>query len=255
MLTTFLYVCVYRMYGQSQERRIPAFFSLKRLEYMGCVLCGLLLFANVWAYLRHPHPYFVAPVFIGFVTLIALVSRVRARAGKRLPSSEIPTEWQKRSVTSQAVWIAVALTYTAGLCDSFILCSTADTWPSTLPGSASTVFILGCLISVILSAGYIFSLGLHLHLIRLQSASSSISNSDVTRPPDTESHPAETAGAMDEAAIDCIVCMEKARDTVLVPCGHFAYCNRCARNIMRRTPARCALCSQTPDDLCYVYTS
>eukprot|EP00930_Biecheleria_cincta_P067419 TRINITY_DN539_c0_g2_i1.p1 TRINITY_DN539_c0_g2~~TRINITY_DN539_c0_g2_i1.p1 ORF type:complete len:567 (-),score=53.76 TRINITY_DN539_c0_g2_i1:156-1856(-) len=259
MLTTLLYVCVYRMTGQSRARRIPAIFTLMRLEYTGCIVCGLLILTNLWSFLRHPHPYFVAPVFIGFATFIALVTQMRARAGKRQSCPGPFTEWQKRSVTNQAVWIAVALTYTAGLCDSFILCSTAGTWPSTLPRSVQNVFIVGCLISLILSAGYGFSLWLHLHMIRLRSACRAVVHSQVTRSPDEESPATASSvpavGETIEAAIECIICMESARDTVLVPCGHYAYCNRCAMDIVRRTPARCALCRQTADDAVQVYSS
>lgn len=261
MFTTFLYVCVYRKSGQSRATRIPAIFSMLRLEYMGCVLCGLLILMTLWSFLLHPSPVFVAPFFIGFATFIALVTHVRARTGKRQPSPGPFTEWQKRSVTSQAVGIAVALTYAAGLCDSFMLCSTAGIWPSTLCKSALNVFNFGCLISLILSAGYGFSLWLHLHMIRLRSASRTIVNSQVTRPPDAESPSAAAAegatlsASAAEATIDCIICMENARDTVLVPCGHFAYCNRCAMDIVCRTPARCALCRQPADDACQVYSS
>mmetsp|Transcript_19306 Transcript_19306/g.42071 ORF Transcript_19306/g.42071 Transcript_19306/m.42071 type:complete len:538 (-) Transcript_19306:143-1756(-) len=49
---------------------------------------------------------------------------------------------------------------------------------------------------------------------------------------------------------DCVVCYAAAKDTALLPCGHFCVCYSCAREL-RLSPARnrCPLCRQSVHDI------
>ena len=41
---------------------------------------------------------------------------------------------------------------------------------------------------------------------------------------------------------ECCVCLEKTRNTVLVPCHHMCLCESCAEDIMKNLKASCPLC-------------
>jgi len=43
-------------------------------------------------------------------------------------------------------------------------------------------------------------------------------------------------------ANECCVCLEKTRNTVLVPCHHLCLCELCAENLMQNTKASCPMC-------------
>jgi len=43
-------------------------------------------------------------------------------------------------------------------------------------------------------------------------------------------------------ANECCVCLEKTRNTVLVPCHHLCLCESCAEDLMSNTKASCPLC-------------
>ena len=43
--------------------------------------------------------------------------------------------------------------------------------------------------------------------------------------------------------VDCIICMEKEYDVVMVPCGHYCMCHDCANKILGSTK-KCPICRQ-----------
>ncbi|XP_068729626.1 tumor susceptibility gene 101 protein-like [Montipora capricornis] len=51
---------------------------------------------------------------------------------------------------------------------------------------------------------------------------------------------------------DCIICMEKKSDSVLIPCGHLGFCLRCA-NELKRTTTVCPVCRKNIDQVLRVY--
>ncbi|XP_068681658.1 tumor susceptibility gene 101 protein-like [Montipora foliosa] len=51
---------------------------------------------------------------------------------------------------------------------------------------------------------------------------------------------------------DCIICMEKKSDSVLIPCGHLGVCLRCA-NELKRTTTVCPVCRKNIDQVIRVY--
>jgi hypothetical protein len=42
---------------------------------------------------------------------------------------------------------------------------------------------------------------------------------------------------------DCIVCMDKKYEVVLVPCGHYCLCKECAQHL-QKSKSNCPLCRQ-----------
>ncbi len=46
--------------------------------------------------------------------------------------------------------------------------------------------------------------------------------------------------------MECLVCLEKEHDVVIVPCGHFCMCNECANQI-KCSSGKCPLCRGTID--------
>lgn len=49
----------------------------------------------------------------------------------------------------------------------------------------------------------------------------------------------------------CVVCLENARDEVLVPCGHMVLCQDCCADIMASTN-ECPMCRETIEDHCTI---
>lgn len=47
----------------------------------------------------------------------------------------------------------------------------------------------------------------------------------------------------DEDSTDCIICMERDYDVVMVPCGHYCMCQECANKILSST-GKCPICRQ-----------
>jgi len=267
LLDTFAYVCIYRVLGYRRGRHIPPWLTLKRMEAAACILCFLLILMNVWGCLLHVDALFVAPVFIGITTLGALGSQLLTTLKKRHPSTGPFNHWQRRQVTAQGIAVAVAFTYIAGLCDSIIMCSVARVWPTSLQGQGLHVFVWSILVNLLLSAGYGCSLIANLHLMRL-GAVRQVQNSDTaaitsqhdsrvaadapSRPAPAASLESESVGSSREE-IECVVCMEELRDTVLVPCGHIALCSGCARTIAASRRPVCPICNRNVDDVCRVY--
>jgi len=67
MITTALYICIYRIMGQSQGRWIPWWLTLKRMEFVACFLCFLLTSLSIAGGVRHVQGAFLAPTFIGHI--------------------------------------------------------------------------------------------------------------------------------------------------------------------------------------------
>lgn len=64
------------------------------------------------------------------------------------------------------------------------------------------------------------------------------------------SAPASSDGRMDDEDVQCAVCMEKPRDTLLRPCGHVAMCLTCAqRMLMHSSQPACVVCRSPIEDL------
>jgi hypothetical protein len=49
----------------------------------------------------------------------------------------------------------------------------------------------------------------------------------------------------------CVVCLENARDEVLVPCGHMVLCQDCCADIMASTN-ECPMCREKIEDHCTI---
>ena len=49
----------------------------------------------------------------------------------------------------------------------------------------------------------------------------------------------------------CVVCLENARDEVLVPCGHMVLCQGCCADIMASTN-ECPMCREKIQDHCCI---
>lgn len=49
----------------------------------------------------------------------------------------------------------------------------------------------------------------------------------------------------------CVVCLERPRDEVLVPCGHMVLCQDCCADIMASTN-ECPMCRETIEDHCTI---
>lgn len=49
----------------------------------------------------------------------------------------------------------------------------------------------------------------------------------------------------------CVVCLENARDEVLVPCGHMVLCQECCADIMASTN-ECPMCREKIEDHCTI---
>jgi len=268
LLDTFAYVCTYRVLGQQRGRRVPGWLTLKRMEAGACILCLLLILMSIWGFMLHIDALFVAPVFIGITTLGALASQLWSTFRKRHPPMGPFNHWQKRQVTAQGVAVAVAFTYVAGLCDSIIMCSVARIWPTSLQGQGLQVFVWSILINLLLSVGYGCSLFANLHLMRLR-AVRQVQNSDIAAitsehdggvSASAPARPAPPATSLETESrrssqedMECVVCMEELRDTVLVPCGHIALCSGCARTIAASRRPLCPICNRNVDDLCRVY--
>jgi len=267
---TFWYIRTYSLMGEPRQR-IPGWLSLKHMESIACALCSLLILLNLWAFALHPNAIFIAPAFIGILLLVALGSDLAATLSRREPVLGPFSQWQKRSVTSHGVGVMVALTYMVGLSNSILLCSGANIWPSGLKRDRIHVFFCACFVHLLLSVGYVTSLWVHLRLARLKSASQAVVPSSPTlsssptpaeRLPRTSGPPPSTgqAGPSRGASVpgtqedaECTVCKDELRDTVLVPCGHFAFCNGCARNVMTSRRPLCPICWTGVDDVCRVY--
>lgn len=59
---------------------------------------------------------------------------------------------------------------------------------------------------------------------------------------------------MDEEGGDehlCVICLENARDEVLVPCGHMVLCQACCVNVMETTN-ECPMCREKIEDHCTI---
>jgi len=41
---------------------------------------------------------------------------------------------------------------------------------------------------------------------------------------------------------DCTVCLDRMRDTVLIPCGHICLCYSCAKELVEHGPKQCPIC-------------
>ena len=65
----------------------------------------------------------------------------------------------------------------------------------------------------------------------------------------------ETMQLEDEDAIAdehlCVVCLERARDEVLVPCGHMVLCRDCCTDIMASSN-ECPMCREKIEDHCTI---
>lgn len=55
-----------------------------------------------------------------------------------------------------------------------------------------------------------------------------------------------------DSQTDCIVCMDKARDSVLLPCGHLGVCIDCGNSLITTTRT-CPICRQPIDKVQRVY--
>ena len=49
----------------------------------------------------------------------------------------------------------------------------------------------------------------------------------------------------------CVVCLERARDEVLVPCGHMVLCRDCCTDIMASSN-ECPMCREKIEDHCTI---
>lgn len=59
---------------------------------------------------------------------------------------------------------------------------------------------------------------------------------------------------MDEEGGDehlCVICLENARDEVLVPCGHMVLCQACCANVMQNSN-ECPMCREKIEDHCTI---
>ena len=73
---------------------------------------------------------------------------------------------------------------------------------------------------------------------------------------DEEPAPAQDAGAAAPPEIDndhlCVICMDREKNAVLIPCGHHSFCDPCGQDLMmrERPEPRCPLC-RDPVAQCY----
>mmetsp|Transcript_107920 Transcript_107920/g.207512 ORF Transcript_107920/g.207512 Transcript_107920/m.207512 type:complete len:335 (+) Transcript_107920:2-1006(+) len=265
MITTALYICIYRIMGQSQGRWIPRWLTLKRMEFVACFLCFLLTSLSIAGGVRHVQGAFLAPTFIGCATFLVLLSQLLLTLGRRRQLTGPFNQWQKRTMTAQGIGVMVAFTYIAGLSSSFVLCSRAHVWPSTMQSQGEVLFIVGTFFHLLLSSGYACSLWAHLYLVRRQSTGEAISPAVANEPrvsappreplPTVHESSRESLRSESQEATECIVCMDELRNTVLVPCGHLALCNACAKNIASSRRPLCPVCNAAVDDLCLVYNA
>lgn len=59
----------------------------------------------------------------------------------------------------------------------------------------------------------------------------------------------------ERAALDsCTICLAARRDSVLLPCGHFAFCAACATRLVDMEES-CPLCRERPVDTQTIYLS
>lgn len=58
----------------------------------------------------------------------------------------------------------------------------------------------------------------------------------------------------DESKKECIICMSKEPNSVLIPCGHLGLCMACAREIQRNSK-QCPVCRSVIDQVHQVYES
>lgn len=56
----------------------------------------------------------------------------------------------------------------------------------------------------------------------------------------------------DSSLLLCCVCLEAQRNTLLSPCGHKAFCFRCANSLLRRS-GQCPICRKSIRDVVVVY--
>ncbi|XP_005182801.1 uncharacterized protein LOC101897854 [Musca domestica] len=62
------------------------------------------------------------------------------------------------------------------------------------------------------------------------------------------------SAANSDAAINCIVCMERAKNILLLPCKHICLCSNCAEHIMAERETKfCPLCRQDIIDTLEVF--
>lgn len=57
-----------------------------------------------------------------------------------------------------------------------------------------------------------------------------------------------------ESKKECIICMSKEPNSVLIPCGHLGLCMACAREIQRNSK-QCPVCRSVIDQVHQVYES
>jgi len=60
---------------------------------------------------------------------------------------------------------------------------------------------------------------------------------------------ARTKAALHDAT-HCVVCMDRPRERMLMPCSHFAFCTPCVADVKH-----CPLCNQAPTGHLRVYNS
>jgi len=162
-------------------------------------------------------------------------------------------------VTLRCVVHMVFFTYAAGLGGATVVCTAFVVWPGGLLGSDMAAFVVGCLLHAFLTIGYSYSVYTHLKLHQLRMACDAVLMADITAPtvasiqpgPAPSAPPPEVTSANE---MECIVCMEDTRTTVMQPCGHLCLCSSCAGQIMRGTRPTCPVCRVVVDDTIRVFT-
>jgi len=65
----------------------------------------------------------------------------------------------------------------------------------------------------------------------------------------------ETRKTGDAPSNECVVCLERAPDSVLYTCGHMCMCYTCARDVVQNRGALCPICRQAIRDVIKIFRS
>jgi len=63
----------------------------------------------------------------------------------------------------------------------------------------------------------------------------------------------ETSNSGEQEEAKCIVCLEKDKNSVFVPCGHLACCNDCASAVFKSRYTECVYCRTKISGVCKIF--
>ena len=77
----------------------------------------------------------------------------------------------------------------------------------------------------------------------------------IVLPPPVDLSVAEPTRTGDAPSSECVVCLERAPDSVLYTCGHMCMCYTCARDVLHNGDTLCPICRQSIRDVIKIFRS